>query len=78
MTELNMTKAPISIREARLEFHEDIQVIKLNFFKEERKIIISNLQVFLFFFLAMSQDMWDFSYLTRDRTRAPCSGSTES
>ena len=42
-TELNMTKTPVSIREARLEFHQDIQVhhsagpgsnqvIKLNFF----------------------------------------------
>ena len=31
-----------------------------------------------FFFLAVLRDMWDLSSLTRDRTRAPYSGSLES
>ena len=33
--------------------------------------------VFFFFFLAMPWGMWDLSFLTRDRTHVPCSGSME-
>ena len=32
----------------------------------------------LFFFLTTPRDMGDLSSLTRDQTRAPCSGSAES
>ena len=32
----------------------------------------------IFFFLAVPRSMWDLSSPTRDRTRAPCSGSAES
>ena len=32
----------------------------------------------LIFFSAAPQGMWDLSSATRDRTRAPCSGSAES
>ena len=32
----------------------------------------------IFFFLAMPLGLWDLSSPTRDRTRAPCSGSAES
>ena len=31
----------------------------------------------IFFFLAMLRGMWDLMSLTRDGTRAPCSGSAE-
>ena len=31
----------------------------------------------LFFFLATLHSLWDLGSLTRDRTRAPCSGSTD-
>ena len=32
----------------------------------------------LLIFFTVPQGMWDFSYLTRDRTHAPCIGSMES
>ena len=37
-----------------------------------------NIYLFIFNFLAVLHSMWDLSSLTRDQTRAPCSGSTES
>ena len=39
-------------------------------------IFLYSPQIF-FFFLAVMQNLWDLSSLTRNRTRAPCSGSME-
>ena len=44
-----------------------------NFFKLVLVLLLFN---YLFFFLAAPHGMWDLSSLARDRTRAPCSGST--
>ena len=50
--------------------------------KATLKILLKNLVIvlciYLFYFLTALHSMWDLSCPTRDRTHAPCSGSTVS
>ena len=51
--------------------------LQVTFLSGDSVLIPAHPFFFLIFFLATLYGMWDLSSLTRDRTRAPCIGSTE-